>query len=382
MTIFLIYLIRSALCLMVFYAFFLLVTRRSTHFRFNRAVLLLGTVLCLVLPLLPMHTAGPTLLDTLPATSGEVVAEAATEASTPLWPVWATCIWLAGVLAVLTVNTVSYIRMIRLFRSTPFVVQDGCRLYLLDREVSSFSWMHRIVMSRSDYVSYPAMFFHERAHVACGHSWDLLFYTLLTAFQWFNPLVWVCRSELQLLHEYEADAVVLGQGIDGIQYQKLLIRKAVGESQFLQANGFNHAQLKLRLAQLRSPLQHGWRRAVLLLALPLLAGISLLTAEPVRPVRFANGAQFVNWLYEEIHYPRSCRKAGVEGRILLDFKLDTEGNMNDIKLLGTLHPDLDAEILRVARKAPGWIPLEKDGKPVEVTFICSLDLKPHRNEKP
>ena len=385
MTAFIIYLVRSALYLTVFSAFFLLVTRRSKHFHFNRAVLLSGTVLCLVLPLLPVHTAGPTLLDTLPSAPAaieEIDVSAPTAAIRLQWPILAAGLWLVGVLVVLAVNAVSYIRMIRLFRSAPFDVQDGCRLYLLDRDVASFSWMHRIVMSRNDYEAYPAIFSHERAHVACGHSWDMLFFSFLTAFQWFNPLVWVCRNELQLLHEYEADAVILGQGIDGTQYQKLLIRKAVGESQFLQANGFNHAQLKLRLAQLRRPSQSGWRRAVMLLVLPLLAGITLLTAEPIHPANFVNGVQFVNWLYDEIHYPRSCRKAGVEGRILLDFKLDTEGYMHDIKLLGTLHPDLDAEILRAARKSPRWIPQEKDGKPVEVTYICPLDLKPPRNEKP
>ena len=77
----LVYLIRSALNLTVFYGFFLLVTRRSSHFRFNRAALLVGTALCLLLPLLPMHTAGPSLLDSLPSesASGNVDTEGATE---------------------------------------------------------------------------------------------------------------------------------------------------------------------------------------------------------------------------------------------------------------------------------------------------------------
>ena len=379
----LVYLIRSALNLTVFYGFFLLVTRRSSHFRFNRAALLVGTALCLLLPLLPMHTAGPSLLDSLPSesASGNVDTEGATETEPMPWQGITIGLWLAGVLIVMIVNTVSFVRMIRFFRNSPYELKDGCRLYLSDHDLASFSWMRRIVMNRSDYDTYPAMFAHEHAHVACRHSWDMLLFTILTAFQWFNPLVWVCRNELQLLHEYEADATVLKQGFDGIQYQKLLIRKAVGESLFLQANCFNHAQLKLRLAQLKRPTQNFWRCVAVLLALPLLAGSSLLTAEPILPPSFTNGSQFVNWLYQEIHYPASCRKAGVEGRIYLYFKLDSEGKMYDIKLLGTLHPDLDAEVLRTARRSPKWAPPQTtNGKDVNITYICTLDLKPPCHE--
>ena len=49
---FLTYLLRGALYLLVFLTFFLLVLRRSGAFRFNRFVLLGGTVVCLLLPLL------------------------------------------------------------------------------------------------------------------------------------------------------------------------------------------------------------------------------------------------------------------------------------------------------------------------------------------
>ena len=55
MNAFLLYLLKSTLLLAVFDAFFLLVMRRSGHFRFNRAVLLLGSAVCLLLPLIPLR---------------------------------------------------------------------------------------------------------------------------------------------------------------------------------------------------------------------------------------------------------------------------------------------------------------------------------------
>ena len=54
---FLLYIVRSGLYLGVFYAFYLLVMRRTTFFRLNRVVLLAGSVLCALLPLLRVRSA-------------------------------------------------------------------------------------------------------------------------------------------------------------------------------------------------------------------------------------------------------------------------------------------------------------------------------------
>ena len=56
MTPFLLYLLRASLYLAIFYAFYLLVMRRTSLFRFNRIALLVGTVVCHLLPLLRLRT--------------------------------------------------------------------------------------------------------------------------------------------------------------------------------------------------------------------------------------------------------------------------------------------------------------------------------------
>jgi hypothetical protein len=271
--------------------------------------------------------------------------------------------------------------MFRLLRRTPYERHDGCRLYLLDRDIPSFSWMHNILMSRSDYENLPAILAHEQAHVRCGHSWDLLFFSILSIIQWFNPLVWICQGELKLLHEYEADDAVLKQGIDGVQYQKLLIRKAIGETQFLQANGFNHAQLKLRIRQMRRPATPAWHRALLLLVLPLLGGTTLLLADRSRPMVIVDGVQFQQWMYHEIQYPKECRDLGLDGRIILDFQIDENGVLQNPRLLGTTHPALEAEILRAARKSPRWVSQEQSGRKESLICLCYIDLNPERYAK-
>ena len=89
----------------------------------------------------------------------------------------------------------------------------------------------------------------------------------MSAFQWFNPAIWMLRADLQELHEYEADDAVLRSGANIKDYQYLLIRKAVGKSGYSVANSFNHSILKNRITMMsksKSPLRRGLRVLYLL----------------------------------------------------------------------------------------------------------------------
>ena len=96
---------------------------------------------------------------------------------------------------------------------------------------------------------------------------DLLLVDFLSAFQWFNPAIWMLRADLQELHEYEADDAVLRSGANLKEYQYLLIRKAVSKSGYSVANSFNHSILKNRITMMsksKSSLKRGLRVLYLL----------------------------------------------------------------------------------------------------------------------
>ena len=59
---------------------------------------------------------------------------------------------------------------------------DGTVVAVTDRDLSPFSWMHYIVMSRSDY-DHPdaAILAHERAHIRLKHSWDVMLVDVLSS---------------------------------------------------------------------------------------------------------------------------------------------------------------------------------------------------------
>ena len=148
---------------------------------------------------------------------------------------------------------------------------------------------HHRVKPRIDYEECnPSILAHERGHIRQHHSWDIVFVEVLTALQWFNPVVWLLRRDLRTVHEYEADASVLSSGSDMSQYIQLLMRKAMGTKACILANGINNSTIKKRINMMllnKSPR----RNSLKLLALLPIVGVTLaLNAETVTDFVYKN----------------------------------------------------------------------------------------------
>ena len=105
--------------------------------------------------------------------------------------------------------------------------------------------MKWIVLSREDYESGNTHILkHERAHIRLGHARDLLTIDILSAMQWFNPVMRMLKDDLRAVYEYEADDAVLREGANIKEYQYSLIRKAVSASGYSITNSFNHSSLR------------------------------------------------------------------------------------------------------------------------------------------
>ena len=427
---FLLYLGRASLYMAVFYAFFLLVMRKTSFFRLNRAALLIGTVACHVLPLIRLRTVFVTKEiggEALTAVGEPVLTGVGSQPAAFLLP---TLLYLAGVGVVVALVAVSVLRTARLVRKGSQVPCNGYRLTLVDGDIPSFSCLRHIVMSRSDYEKYPAILRHEIQHIRHCHSLDILLITAVNAVHWFNPLVWIARTELALLHEYEADESLIQDGIDATSYQLLLVRKAVGEHRFSMANGFNHAKLKQRIAMMQKKHSPSFIRYAYVGVLPILA-LTMFACNPanekikdpaqeeqkdlVNIIDVEKGTQtvvpleeapapvqeavaehikrevikdavpfnlvdvkpkfqggdantFAKWVSEHLTYPEEAKEACVSGRVLLQYVVNTDGSVSDVKVLRGVHPALDAEAVRVVSSSPDWTPGQQKDQPVKVTY--------------
>ena len=269
---FLIYEAKVAVALAIFYMFFRLLLKKETFHRFNRIVLLSASVLSFALPFCIITIRKPMEMPDLQI--GDVMAmpglEAAGEApATPWWPVALAVLFSAGVAFVLFRLAVSILSIRRVVRKGEVVGEEGgCKVIVTERDLDPFSWMRYIVLSRKDWEGpHAPIITHERAHIAYGHSIDLLLVDFLSSFQWFNPAIWMLRADLQELHEFEADDAVLRSGANLKEYQYLLIRKAVSKSGYSVANSFNHSILKNRITMMsksKSSLKRGLRVLYLL----------------------------------------------------------------------------------------------------------------------
>ena len=337
MTEFLIYQGKAAIALAVFYMFYRLLLSKETFHRFNRIVLLGTAALSFVLPLCVITFKEVVVVPAMTASSetftGEVAGTAAMvpEVSEPIWPVILCSLFALGALAVLIHVVISIISIRRMIRSgNSQALESGEILIITETDTAPFSWMKYIVISREDYESGDSQILtHEKAHIALGHSWDILFVDMITALQWFNPAIWMLKADLRALHEFEADDAVLRSGADVKEYQYLLIRKAVSKSGYSVANSFNHSTLKARITMMlnkKSSRMSAWKA---LYVIPLV-GISLAaTAETKVDYQYEDQTPDNTELVEKYSTPidKDTKKSFKEknlknGRIIVDEEND------------------------------------------------------------
>lgn len=94
------------------------------------------------------------------------------------------------------------------------------------------------------------------------------------------------------------------------------------------------------------------------------------------PVRFAEEMpEFIggmeamySFLQKELTYPEVARNNGIQGTVLLEFVVERDGSVSNVKPLVSLFPECDAEAIRVVKKMPKWKPGKQMGKAVRCYF--------------
>lgn len=303
MTAFLLYDLKVAVLIAVFYMFYRLLAARETFHRLNRVVLLGSIVLSLLLPLcvVTVHQTVEVVAVQQPmatvdmAEVGEIVAD---DVFNPTGTILAV-VYLLGVVFCLArtyFNVRSVRRLIARCAEVPMpsYIRDGVegmRLFVAsDERVMPFSWMRNIVLSKKDYEQdlvdgakgHSIILAHECGHVACRHSVDMLFVDAIAALQWFNPVVWLLRQDLRTLHEYEADSRVISQGFNAYQYLNLLVLKAAGDAGYSIANGISmSSSLSKRVKMMVKTKTSRYAWAKLLYIVPVVALSLAATAKTV-----------------------------------------------------------------------------------------------------
>jgi TonB family protein len=97
-----------------------------------------------------------------------------------------------------------------------------------------------------------------------------------------------------------------------------------------------------------------------------------------RPV-FLNSSdpvQFLNkWVYQYLKYPEEAVADGIQGRVVVDFVIEKDGKVSDVRVVKGLSPEIDAEVLKVVSASPKWKPGKVNGEKVRTSLTLPVEFK-------
>ena len=105
--------------------------------------------------------------------------------------------------------------------------------------------------------------------------------------------------------------------------------------------------------------------------------------EPDEEAQFPGGQQaLMTWLGQNMKYPSEAMEEGIDGRVMVGFVINKDGSVDEVKVVKSVHPILDAEAVRVIKSMPKWTPGKKAGKAVRVGYTLPLTFRLNPAEEP
>ena len=82
--------------------------------------------------------------------------------------------------------------------------------------------------------------------------------------------------------------------------------------------------------------------------------------------------ELMKYIADHLKYPTIAQENGVEGRVICQFVVSSDGRVRDAKVVKTLDPYCDKEAIRVIMSMPKWIPGKQNGKAVSVKYTVPI----------
>ncbi len=82
----------------------------------------------------------------------------------------------------------------------------------------------------------------------------------------------------------------------------------------------------------------------------------------------------IQFFSTNIQYPADAKKQKIDGRVLVNFVVEKDGSITDVKVMKPGFPSLDAEAVRVVKMMPKWKPGYQKGQAVRVLFALPISF--------
>lgn len=95
----------------------------------------------------------------------------------------------------------------------------------------------------------------------------------------------------------------------------------------------------------------------------------------VMPEYSGGQVALMRYIAQNVKYPKSAQENGTQGKVVVQFVVDTDGSIINAYVLTSVDPDLDTEALRVIKSMPRWTPGKQKGKNVRVKYAVSVKFR-------
>ncbi len=283
------YLLKVVLCSALLYAYYWFVLRNKQFHQYNRFYLMGISVLSWLVPFIKIDIikenviAAPKVLyyvnviaDNNSSIEQEVIEKSAQFTLDNL-------VLIIGI----TISLLFIVRLLKslwnirkLIRQYPLKELAGLYLVMTDVKGTPFSFFKYIFWNKSIDLNSEVgkkILAHEVVHIVENHSFDKLLIELQFVIGWFNPIAWLIRNELYLIHEFIADQKSI-QNNDTSVLAELLLTSAYPAQQHLLSNSFFFSPIKRRIQMFSTATTTKFSYLRRLTILPIMAAMVLLFA--------------------------------------------------------------------------------------------------------
>lgn len=373
------YFIQANLYLVVFYLFYKLLLNKETYFWLNRFYLVSAVICSFLIPYLRLEwvrfqTVSQTVninINSLISKTGEI------QQAGPDWQKVILSIYIAGALFSFLLLAYKLIRM-------KAILQHPVK-------GAAFSFFGYKIVD-AGLPGYDTINHHEETHMKQLHSLDIILFELAGIFAWFNPVIYFYKLSIRDVHEYLADEAAAKYEGDTRKYALLLLNAAMGVAPAIGNPFIRQSLTKKRIFMLQKA--RSGKRTLLKygLFMPLLAGMVIFSSATMNRGSSYTGARgadtkaefpggfgkFREYLQKATKYPAQALKDKIEGKVLVNFTVDTDGSVTDVKVAKGLGAGLDEEAVRLVQHSPKWRPGTVNGIPARVEFGININFSAKR----
>lgn len=85
--------------------------------------------------------------------------------------------------------------------------------------------------------------------------------------------------------------------------------------------------------------------------------------------------KLMQYLSNTLRYPNAARDSLIQGRVVVEFQVCADGKLCDLKIVKSVHEDLDKEALRAIKNMPPWIPAKNNGQNVPTIYSLPIHFR-------